>query len=134
MAIYQAVRFEFDFATAAMLGLVQLGLSVIVALLTVFLGIRDGFRFVFGLDRPIVLLSHPLVERLWDGAIISLAVLFLVLPRAMLLRKGIPNLGQLPMPVWMAAVRSVLLALRAIAFCPLLAVPLTTRSGEVIGT
>ena len=97
LAIYQAVRFEFDFATAAMLGLVQLCLSVIAALLAVFLGMRDGFGF--GLDRPVLLLSRCLFERFWDGAIISLAVLFLVLPLAILLTKGILGLGQLPTPV-----------------------------------
>ena len=47
LAIYQTVRFEFDFATAAMLGLVQLGLSVIAALLALCLGKRDGFGFGF---------------------------------------------------------------------------------------
>lgn len=132
LAIYQAVRFEFDFATAAMLGLVQLGLSVIAALLALCLGKRDGFGF--GFDRPMLLLSRPLFERFWDGAIISLAVLFLVLPLTILLTKGILGLGQLPMPVWIAAVRSVVLAIGASALCLLLAVPLATRWGEVIGT
>ena len=66
--------------------------------------------------------------------IISLAVLFLVLPLAILLSKGFPDLGQLPMPVWIAAIRSVLLALGVTTLCLLLAVTLTTRSGEVIGT
>ena len=131
LAIYQAVRFEFDFATAAILGLVQLGLSLFAVLLTVFLGMRHGFGF--GLDRPTLILLRPLVERLWDSGIIVFAILFLALPLLMLFANGIAGLVQLPMPIWVAAVRSVLIALGASALCLLLALPLTTRSGELVG-
>ena len=92
LTIHQAVRFEFDFAKAAMLGFLQLSLSIIAAIV-VFGGMRDGFGF--SLDHSIRLLSHPLVERLWDEATMSLAFLFFMLPLAILLTKGILDLGQL---------------------------------------
>ena len=108
----------------------QLGLSIIAAIVAFF---KDAERFGFGLDRPILLLTRLSVERLWDVTIFLLTFLFLALPLAILLTKGILDLGQLSMPVWIAAIRTAVLAPGVNALCLLLAVPLASWSREVIG-
>jgi thiamine transport system permease protein len=132
LAIYQAIRFEFDFATAAMLGFMQLTVSLLAALIAVFLGMTNGFGF--GLDRSLPCVARPAFEQFWDGMIITIAILFLALPLAILTITGAAGLLELPPSVWAAALRSVLIALGAGVLCLMLALPLCTRIGEVIGT
>ena len=132
LAIYQAIRFEFDFAMAAMLGFMQLTLSLLAALIAVFLGMTNGFGF--GLDRSLPYVARPAFEKFWDGMIITIAILFLALPLAILAITGAVGLLELPPPVWAAALRSVFIALGAGFLCLMLALPLCTRIGEVVGT
>ena len=132
LAIYQAIRFEFDFAMAAMLGFMQLTLSLLAALIAVFLGMANGFEF--GLDRSLPYVARPAFEKFWDGMIITIAILFLALPLAILAITGAVGLLELPPPVWAAALRSVFIALGAGFLCLMLALPLCTRIGEVVGT
>ena len=75
LAIYQAFRFDFDFAKAALLGLVQLGLSVLA---TVFaLVFAWGHQLGIGLDRPIALGRHSGLAKIsrwrchWRGPAVS---------------------------------------------------------------
>ena len=132
LAIYQAFRFEFDFATAALLGLVQLILSVTAAALALWLAGHD--RLGIGLDRPAPLALRPLLQRFLDMVVIGCAVVFLVLPLALLCIKGAGGLADLGTPVWFAALRSIALALGSTALCLCFALPLATRWGEVIAT
>ena len=132
LAIYQAFRFEFDFATAALLGLVQLVLSVTAAALALWLAGHD--RLGIGLDRPAPLALRPLLQRFLDMVVIGCAVVFLVLPLARLCIKGAGGLADLGTPVWFAALRSIALALGSTALCLCFALPLATRWGEVIAT
>ena len=132
LAIYQAFRFEFDFATAALLGLVQLVLSVTAAALALWLAGHD--RLGIGLDRPAPLALRPLLQRFLDMVVIGCAVVFLVLPLALLCIKGAGGLADLGTPVWFAALRSIALALGSTALCLCFALPLATRWGEVIAT
>lgn len=132
LAIYQAFRFEFDFATAALLGLVQLVLSVTAATLALWLAGHD--RLGVGLDRPAPLALRPLLQRLLDMVVIGCALVFLVLPLALLCIKGAGGLADLGTPVWFAALRSIALALGSTALCLCFALPLATRWGEVIAT
>lgn len=132
LAIYQAFRFEFDFATAALLGLVQLVLSVTAAALALWLAGHD--RLGIGLDRPAPLALRPLLQRFLDMVVIGCAVVFLVLPLALLCIKGAGGLADLGTQVWFAALRSIALALGSTALCLCFALPLATRWGEVIAT
>ena len=132
LAIYQAFRFEFDFATAALLGLVQLFLSVSAAGVALWLAGHD--RLGIGLDRPAPAALRPLSERCIDAGVIFGAMLFLILPLALLFIKGAAGVPDLGAPVWFAALRSLALALGATLLCLCFALPLATRWGELIAT
>ena len=132
LAIYQSFRFEFDFATAALLGLVQLFLSVSAAGVALWLAGHD--RLGIGLDRPVTAALRPLSERCIDAGVIFSAMLFLILPLALLFIKGAAGLTDLGAPVWLAALRSLALALGATLLCLCFALPLATRWGELIAT
>lgn len=124
LAIYQAFRFEFDLARAAALGLVQVALCALAALLA--FGTARVEAMGGGLDRP----ARPWPgdgrgPRLVDGAVIMLSIGFLLLPMAAVVAQGLPALAGLPPQVWEAALRSVVLALLASALCLLLAVPIS---------
>ena len=113
LAIYQAVRLDFDLGKAALLALTQLGLGLSAALLAFRFGLPTA-GFGAGLDR---------VERrweaarpsllIWDALLITLGALFLLLPLSMVVLNGAAGLLTLPGNVWSAAVRSVAVALVA---------------------
>ena len=109
LSIYQALRFEFDLGRAAVLAFVQFGLCAVVTVLALRFH-RDnnlgwGLRRVGGLDAP----------RGWglDALVIILATLFLILPMAAALWRGVAGLDQLPASVWPAMARSVMVAVLA---------------------
>ena len=132
LAIYQAFRFDFDFAKAALLGLVQLGVSALAAVFA--LGFAWGHQLGIGLDRPIALGRHSTLQKYLDGVVIGAALLFLGLPLLLVLGNGLGSVTSLPAAVWMAALRSVLIALGATALCMLLSLSLLSRGGEAIAT
>lgn len=132
LAIYQAIRFEFDFALATSLGLVQLLLSGGAAYALLLLGRQSDLGG--GLDRSIVDNFRSFRERGLDSVIIVLASAFLLFPLALIAWKGIAGINSLPYFVWEAAGRSLVIALSATLLCLLLAAPLCTRGGEMIGT
>ncbi len=112
LAIYQAFRFDFDLARAALLALVQFGLCALAAL--VVYRVAAPAAMGGGLDRPVE--RHDLKGRglaLLDGGLIGLAALFLLTPLAMIVMNGVPGLAGLPGTVWLAAGRSLLVALAA---------------------
>lgn len=116
LAIYQAVRFEYDLATAATLALVQLGICVIALCALMLVEVPDALGA--GMDR--------IIER-WDGhrgldaVVIFVAALFLLLPMSAILISGLPGLTQLPASVFWAALRSILVALGSMTLCIALA-------------
>ncbi|GHA56074.1 thiamine/thiamine pyrophosphate ABC transporter permease ThiP [Amylibacter ulvae] len=109
LAIYQALRFDFDLSKAAMLAVVQFGLCTSVALASIF--IAKPTNFAFGLDRP--------PER-WDGKgafhvicdCLSLVMLtlFLFLPLLALFIRGLIPIAHLPIKIYAAALNSVVIA------------------------
>ena len=115
LAIYQAVRLDFDLGRAALLALVQLGLGLGAGLLALRLGLPEA-GLGGGFDR---------VERRWEAArpglvvqdalLIALAAAFLLLPLAAVVLRGAPGLLALPPEVWQAALRSLAVALAAAA-------------------
>ncbi len=122
LAIYQALRFDFDLGAAARLALVQVGLSALA--FAVALGVTRLPGFGAGLDRPGGPRGPGGWRRAADAAWIGVAALFLALPVAALLVRGLPGVLDLPAEVWAAALRSLAVALAATALTLALALAL----------
>jgi thiamine transport system permease protein len=119
LAIYQAIRFDFDLGRAAWLALIQFAICGTVAALA----LRFAAEPAFGpglagsvrrwdADRP--------ASRALDGAVLVALALFVGLPLAAVAARGLAALASgLPAAVWPAAVRSlgVALASAALALC-----------------
>ena len=131
LAIYQAVRFDFDLARAAVLSVIQLGLALVAGVVALRLSRGDGFGI--GLDRVVPRWDTGGTARVLDVVWIALAALFLLVPLATVVWRGVPGLMMLGPEVWQAAGHSMLVALGSTALCLLWALPLATRTGEVIG-
>ncbi|MBC7137158.1 MAG: thiamine/thiamine pyrophosphate ABC transporter permease ThiP [Defluviimonas sp.] len=130
LAIYQAFRFDFDLSRAALLAAVQFALCLAAAGLAA--GVARPAGLGAGLDRPVDRrdAGSPWL-RVQDGAVIAAASLFLLLPLAMVLLRGVPQLGALPGPVWEAAARSVAVALASTLLCVALALPLAIAAVDL---
>lgn len=108
LAIYQALRFEFDLGRAALLASVQFVLCAAVTLAASRLSLPQAFGA--GLGRTLVL-AAPRGWRLWfDVVILAIIVTFLALPMIAVIGKGLAGLTSLPSGVWAAAGRSVAVA------------------------
>ena len=126
LAIYQALRFEFDLSAAARLAAIQFAICAVATLIAARISLPSALGG--GLDRP--------VER-WDGAsvgargsdagAIAVAALFLLLPLALVVLRGVTGILDLPGTVWAAALRSVVIALLSSALCVALALSLALR-------
>lgn len=108
LAIYQAVRFDFDLGRAAMLALVQLGLCAAAAGLAFALAREVGFGA--GLDRQFGFAGPKGWRRLADAGIILAMMVFLLVPLGAVVARGAPSLLALPQSALAAAVRSVMVA------------------------
>lgn len=124
LAIYQAVRFEFDLGHAAGLALLQVLLGAASALAAWHLARGAGFGA--GLDRAWPILAPGGWRRAADGLLIAAVAAFLILPMAAVALTGLPGLAALPAAVWPAALRSVAVALGSTALVLALALPLAT--------
>lgn len=123
LAIYQAFVFEFDLGRAALLGLVQVAICVGAGVFVIWMATPNIVGV--GFDRP--------VER-WDAqtgwaragdiAVITFAALFLILPLLAVVTRGAGAILGLPPSIWVAALRSVLLALATSAVAVSLALPM----------
>lgn len=110
LAIYQAIRFEFDLSRAAFLSLVQLAITGSAA--AVALRYAGVATFGAALDRPLYRWdARGGLLRAFDALAIAAATLFLVLPMAMVAGRGVPSLMALPGSVWVAAGTSLGVAL-----------------------
>ncbi len=114
LAIYQAVRFDFDLGRAAALAGLQLGLGLALALLAAGLSAPSGLGP--GLDAPPERWDgRGVAARLGDGAALGLAAAFLIAPLAAAAALGVGGLGEMGPRVWLAAGRSLGVALTAAA-------------------
>lgn len=113
LAIYQAVRFDFDLGRAAMLAGVQFALCALVAALIWRAVSTPGFGA--GLGRAPVLQVRGLWHGLADALAIGGAALFVLVPLAAIGLRGAPGLAELPDAVWQGAARSVVVALASTA-------------------
>lgn len=109
LAIYQAFRFDFDLGRAATLGLVQIGLSLAAMALAFRITIPAAFGA--GIQES----NGPAGPQGWrhatDMVAIALAALFLLWPILSVTAQGIPRIPSLPPDVWIAAIRSVVMAI-----------------------
>ena len=127
LAIYQALRFDFDLGKAALLASVQFGICAVVAGAAWF--VSNPNELGAGLDR--------VVER-WDkgggfdALLIGLVTLFLALPLAMVIWNGLPGLAQMPGSVWLAAARSLGVALTSVILMLNMALALALRGDRLV--
>lgn len=131
LAIYQAMRFDFDLGRAAVLAVIQLGLALIAGAIAWRVSVGTGFGV--GLDR-----AQPrwdgrgLGARLWDAGWIALVALFLLLPLGLVILRGGPGLALLSADTFRAAGHSLMVALGSTALCMFWALPLAHRRGELL--
>jgi thiamine transport system permease protein len=109
LAIYQAVRFDFDLARAAGLAGVQVLISGLAALVA--FAILQPAGFGAGLGRDVALDAPGGWRRATDAAWLGAVAAFLLLPLGAVILKGLPGLANLPPEVLPAALRSILVAL-----------------------
>lgn len=113
LAIYQALRFDFDLPTAARLALLQFALCAAAFVLATKVSLPSGFGA--GQGR----IGGPSAPKGWrkmvDVLAIALAALFLALPLLAVALNGVPGLAGLPASVWAAAGRSLAIALTSTA-------------------
>lgn len=129
LAIYQALRFDFDLSKAAVLAMIQFGLCTVTALVT--LKITRPTEFALGLDHP---------PRRWDGTeqtarlfdvtLLLAVAFFLFAPLISVVVRGVPPLMSLPGQVWPALVNSLSIAIPA----ALIATALATALAALITT
>ncbi len=132
LAIYQAVRFDFDLGRAALLAVLQLALALTAGLIALRLSTGSGFGA--GLDRTVHRMDAASPwHRVIDTACLIAVALFLLLPLSMVALRGLPGMMSLGPEVWRAASHSVFVALGSTALCLIWALPLTTRWGEWLG-
>lgn len=113
LAIYQALRFDYDPARAAALALIQFALGAGAVALG--WAVLAAPAFGAGLGRRIDLLPPKGWRRVVDGLAISLAAGFLLLPLGAVVLRGLGGLGDLPAGLGMALMRSVGVALASTA-------------------
>ncbi|MEM8591028.1 MAG: thiamine/thiamine pyrophosphate ABC transporter permease ThiP [Pseudomonadota bacterium] len=109
LAIYEAFRFDFDLGRAARLGIIQVIICAVVAVLSVWVAVPQAR--MSGLDQVVERWDRGWISRALDFGWVLLAVLFLLTPLAMLVAKGVPLFFELPASVWRAAVNSIIVAL-----------------------
>ncbi len=123
LAIYQAVRFDFDLGKAAVLALMQVALAGAAAL--ALLAVHVPAPAAGGLDRVVARFDgRGALARALDAAWIALAAALLLLPLAPVVARGAAGLAGLPGVVWLAAGRSLLVAGGSVAVALGLALPM----------
>lgn len=125
LAIYQAFRFEFDLSRAAALGAVQVALCAVAVLaIRMVPTAPDGFG---GLDATrLQLPKGGKWVRAQDIAVLLLGLGFLLFPILMILVRGLPFVSNLPDTIWMAALRSLCVAIVSVSIMLVLALPIAT--------
>jgi thiamine transport system permease protein len=108
LAIYQALRFDFNLPMAARLALLQFALCAAAYVVATRVSLPSGFGA--GQGR----FGGPVAPKGWrmgaDALVIGLAAVFLALPLFAVALNGVPGLAMLPKSVWSGAGRSLIIA------------------------
>jgi len=123
LAIYQALRFEFDLRKAAVLGLIQFVICAIIA----FWSLRAAAPIAFGSGLSAVTQRWDVSSRwlLWQDGLVLIAITgFLGAPLIAVIGRGLPAFTNLPSAIWPAIVNSLTVALFSAALSVLLALAL----------
>lgn len=128
LAIYHAVRFEFDLSRAAGLAGVQLAVGALAALAA--LGLTRPAGFGAGLGRNLELPAPAGWRKAGDVAALAAVTLFLAAPLSAVFLRGLPGLSDLPASVLPAAGRSVLVALASSLIATTVALTLALRAAH----
>ena len=110
VAIYQALRFDFDLDLAARLALIQLAICLVAALLAAGLAppAGPGLTRLAGPQPGMTATGGALAVQ---AACVALSALFLMTPILLLVWRGLPALWQgVPAAVWPATLRSLAVA------------------------
>ncbi|WP_210530121.1 thiamine/thiamine pyrophosphate ABC transporter permease ThiP [Rubellimicrobium arenae] len=130
LAIYQAIRFEADFAGAAQLALLQYAICGVAAGFALWLSppaLGGG-----GLGRSVERWDAAGAgARVMDAAWIGGAALFLLLPLGLAVLRGVGGLSDLPVETMGAALRSVMVAVSASVLTVGAALALALRAGTL---
>lgn len=112
LAIYQSFRMEFDLGHAASLAGLQMLLSLAAAIGS--LALVSPTTFGAGAGRPLLpWMQSGTGPLLLDAVALALCALFLALPLLSVLISGLPHVLGLGPAIWLAALRSLLVALAA---------------------
>jgi thiamine transport system permease protein len=131
LAIYQALRFDFDPGRAALLALLQFAVCAAAALVAA--RVTPATVAVAGLDRPVLPTPTDGLGRLADAVVLVLAGAFLLFPLGAVVLRGVPELAGLPSEVWIAAARSLIMALISTGLCLTLTLALAMAPGGLSG-
>ncbi len=116
LAIYQALRFDFDLGHAAVLAGLQFVLCALAVTLARQVTLPSGLGT--GQDRGMSVPAPGGWRRVADAGLLAGVAIFLSLPLLMVLCDGVPAMARLPAPVWVAAALSLGIALSsALAAC-----------------
>lgn len=131
LAIYQAMRFDFDLGRAAGLAVLQLALALVAGVVALRVAGQAGFGA--GRDRVVPRWDgRSMAARIGDALWIALAAGFLLVPLAAVILRGLPGLMLLSVDTLIAAGHSLAVALVSSALCLAWALPLATRRGELL--
>lgn len=123
LAIYQALRFEFDLGRAAALAALQFAICAVTVLVAGRIALPSGLGV--GLDQTVMRWdAQGAGLRLVDSASVAALAVFLLLPLAQIVGRGLPGLTSLPPGIAAAALRSLLVALGSTALCVMSALAL----------
>lgn len=127
LAIYQAFRFDFELGRAALLALLQLGVTLGFGALALWITVPEAMGR--GLDR--VVRRWDLGPGWGDAAWVGLASAFLLVPLLALLLRGLPAVVGLPGAVWVAAGHSVWVAAVSATACTGTALAIAVAAARV---
>lgn len=111
LAIFQAVRFDFDLGRAAVLAAMQVALCAGAALVAGAFAAPSGLGAGRGRVAAVPARGRALVVQ--DAAVLALAALFVAAPLAAVAWRGATGLATMPDAVWPAAARTLGVALAA---------------------
>lgn len=128
LAIYQAVRFDFDLGKAALLACIQFALCIGAAMLALRVTAEDVSGA--GMDRTVQRWDTARASK--DYAWIVLAAAFLLVPLGMVILRGLLGMFDMPDTIWAAAGRSIMVAVISSILCVSMALALALRGGRLI--